>query len=163
PMDRFLDYAIWLSINDLAEPWVSAIEKGEWQWDGREKQLEFGLKAIEPAQAGRVLAKVLKEKPLDNNASGPWLDLIASAGSADHLGVLLQQILSDRFSASGKTKALKALSEAARLRNLSPPADRERIRDLFNNQDAEIRSGAIKLAGQWKLQKFAPELLSTAE
>jgi hypothetical protein len=127
PMDRFLDYAIWLSINDLAELWVAAIEKGDWKWDGREKQLEFGLKAIEPAQAGRVLAKVLKDKPLDENASGPWLDLIAAAGSQQQLGELLNRILRAHSIVPGEAKALKSLSEAARLRQLSPPSDRERI------------------------------------
>ncbi len=162
PMDRFLDYAIWLSINDLAEPWVAAIEKGDWRWEGREKQLEFGLKAIEPAQAGRVLAKVLNEKPLDQDASGPWLDLIAAAGSQQQLGELLSQILSGSFNSSGKIKALKALSEAARLRQLSPASERERIEGLFNDSNDDIRSGAVRLAGQWKLQKFAPELLALA-
>ncbi len=162
PMDRFLDYAIWLSINDLAVPWVSAIENGNWKWDGREKQLEFGLKAVEPSQAGRVLARVLTDKPLDRDASGPWLDLIASSGSPTQLGELLQRILSDSFTLSGKTKALQSLSEAARLRQLSPPSDRARIGELFQQPDLEVRSGAVRLAGQWKLQQFAPNLLTMA-
>lgn len=161
PMDRFLDYAIWLSINDLAEPWVKAIEDGQWKWDGREKQLEFGLKAIEPAQAGRVLAKVLKDKPLAPDASGPWLDLIAAAGSPAQITDLFQKVLSGHFSDSGK-KALKALGEAARLRQVQPTADRERIGELFKASDTDVRAAAIRLAGQWKLQKFVPELLTMA-
>jgi hypothetical protein len=46
PMDPTLDYALWLTINDLAEPWIAAIQSGAWKPDGREKQLEFGLKAL---------------------------------------------------------------------------------------------------------------------
>ena len=43
PMDEFLDYAVWLSINDLAEPWIASIKSGEWKPEGNEKQLAFGL------------------------------------------------------------------------------------------------------------------------
>ncbi|HTG43565.1 MAG TPA: PVC-type heme-binding CxxCH protein, partial [Verrucomicrobiae bacterium] len=162
PLDRFLDYAIWLSINDQAEPWVKAIENGEWKWEGREKQLEFGLKAIEPALAGRVLAKVLGQKPLDQEGSGPWLDLIAAAGSPSQLGEVFQQNLSGGFSEAGNIKALAALSEAARLRQLSPAKDRAKISELFSAKNEEVRARALRLAGQWKLQNFAPALLEAA-
>ncbi len=159
PLDRFLDYAIWLSINDLAEPWVRAIESGDWKWEGREKQLEFGLKAIEPAQAGRVLAKILKEKPLDREGNGPWLDLIAAAGSAEQAADLLLKTLDGGFTESGAIKALKALSEAARIRQVTPASQRERVAELFKTPNNDLKAGAIRLVGQWKLQKFAPDLL----
>src|SRR5438309_452204 len=42
PLDTHLEYAIWLSINDLAQPWIAAVESGAWKSDGR--QLEYGLK-----------------------------------------------------------------------------------------------------------------------
>ena len=31
PMDRFLDYALWLTMNDLAAPWVDAVASGAWK------------------------------------------------------------------------------------------------------------------------------------
>src|SRR2546427_3435149 len=64
PMDPFLDYALWLTINDLADPWIAAIKSGEWKVEGREKQLEFGLKAIDPEKASMVLGQLLQDKPL---------------------------------------------------------------------------------------------------
>jgi len=54
PVDSFLDYAIWLSVNDLAEPWLASIRDGSWKAVGREKQLEFGVRALEPALASAV-------------------------------------------------------------------------------------------------------------
>src|SRR5206468_263698 len=47
PLDTHLEYALWLSINDLAEPWAEALESGKLKTEG--KQLEYALKAIEPA------------------------------------------------------------------------------------------------------------------
>ena len=35
PMDPFLDYALWLTINDLADPWIAAIKSGEWKVEDR--------------------------------------------------------------------------------------------------------------------------------
>jgi putative heme-binding domain-containing protein len=161
-MDRFLDYAIWLSINDLAEPWVKAIQSGEWKWESREKELEFGLKAIEPVQAGAVLTKVLAEKPIDKEGSGPWVDLVSAAGSREQLGALLDQAVSGYFDETAQVKVLKALSEAARLRQASPNKDQEKIASFFNNVNAEVRAGAVRLAGQWKLTQFTTDLLKIA-
>jgi hypothetical protein len=59
PMDPFLEYALWLTINDLAAPWIAAIKSGEWKVEGHEKQLDFGLRAIEPEQASQVLGLLL--------------------------------------------------------------------------------------------------------
>ena len=61
--DSFLDYATWLSINDLAKPWTEAIASGAWKTEGREKQLEYGLNAIDPALAGKAgIAKILSRR-----------------------------------------------------------------------------------------------------
>ena len=80
PMDPFLDYALWLTINELATPWLDAVRSGTWLIAGREAQLAFGLKAVEPALAADVLARLLANRPLPRDGSGPWLELIATAG-----------------------------------------------------------------------------------
>ena len=61
PMDPTLDYALWLTINELSEPWIAALESGAWKSEGREKQLAFALKAIRAEQASRVLGRVIQE------------------------------------------------------------------------------------------------------
>ncbi|MEO6035809.1 MAG: PVC-type heme-binding CxxCH protein, partial [Verrucomicrobiota bacterium] len=97
PMDPFLDYAVWLSINDLAKPWVDAIQSGEWKIDGREKQLEFGLQAIEPEMASAVLSQLLKNKPLVRDGSGAWIELIGRSGGSKELQTLYDQVLQNGF------------------------------------------------------------------
>ncbi|HEV7866528.1 MAG TPA: hypothetical protein VGO90_02525, partial [Chthoniobacteraceae bacterium] len=62
PNDPHYEYAAWLSINDLAKPWTDAIASGEWKTEGREAQLAYGLKAIDPALANATLAKLLAQK-----------------------------------------------------------------------------------------------------
>lgn len=72
PMDPTLDYALWLTINELSEPWIAALESGAWKSEGREKQLAFALKSIRPEQASRVLGRVIGGR-LPRDGSGPRL------------------------------------------------------------------------------------------
>src|SRR5439155_19549880 len=82
PMDPFLDYALWLTINDLADPWIAAIQSGEWKVPGHEQQLDFGLKAIEPEKASMFLGQLLGDRPLPPDCHGPWIELTGRAGWA---------------------------------------------------------------------------------
>src|SRR5213592_3241461 len=111
PMDPFLDYALWLTINDLADPWIAAVKSGEWKIAGHEKQLEFGLKAIEPAKASTVLGDLLRARPLDRAGSGTTIELIGQAGGPKELQQLFEQVLKDGFDESASARALAALNQ----------------------------------------------------
>jgi putative heme-binding domain-containing protein len=161
PMDATLDYALWLTINDLAEPWLAAIQSGEWKPEGREKQLEFGLKAIKADQASRVLGRLLETYPLTSDGQGPWIELIGRAGSPKELQKLFDQILRRGFNIPTAARAIAALNEAARLRNVRPASGLDRIDVLLDGPDP-IRSEAIRLAGTWKTGGL-PKLVSIVE
>jgi putative heme-binding domain-containing protein len=161
PMDPFLDYALWLTINDLADPWIAAIKSGEWKVEGREKQLEFGLKAIEPEKASSVLGQLLGDQPLSPEGKGPWIELIGRAGSPKELQRLYDQILRRGFDKATAARAIAALNEASRLRNARPASGLEQIDILINGPDP-IRSQAMRLAGTWKTGSL-PKLLAIAE
>ena len=154
PMDEFLDYAVWLSINELASPWIQALESGTWKIESREKQLEFGLKAIPPAQASRVLSKLVASKPI---GSGNMIELIGQAGGPKELERL--------FSEAGNldsARALNALAEAARLRGAKPDDDPARLSKFLAHQDQRVRDAAFRLAGSWKFAPASPELAKAA-
>ncbi|MGI8966939.1 MAG: HEAT repeat domain-containing protein, partial [Limisphaerales bacterium] len=161
PIDPFLDYAIWLSINDLAQPWLNAIQSGAWKVDGREKQLEFGLKAIEPALAQTVFEKVFAGKIIPRDG-GPWIELIGQSGGPNQLRQLFDQLLANGFEETAAVRGFNALSEAARLRNVKPSGDLETLENFFSNSNETISANAIKLAGDWKISKFVPSLLKIA-
>ena len=74
PMDPTLDYALWLTINDLSDPWIQSLRDGSWKTEGHEKQLEFALKAIRPEQASQVLGQLIGGKPLPADGTGPGLN-----------------------------------------------------------------------------------------
>jgi putative membrane-bound dehydrogenase-like protein len=159
PLDAKLEYALWLTINDLAEPWLAAVKSGAWKPAGRDQQLEFALKSIEPAQASDVLGQLLGSAPLPKDGSGPWIDLIGQAGTAKELRKLFDQVLQNGFDESATARALAALNQAARLRNMKPGGNTIEVGSLFHQANEKVRLEAIRLAGAWKnLGKYFPEL-----
>jgi putative heme-binding domain-containing protein len=159
PLDEKLEYALWLTVNDLADPWLAALKSGAWKFEGREKQLEYGLKAIEPAQASAVLGQLIGDKPLPKDGSGPWIDLIGQAGTAKELRRLFDQVLANGFDDTATARALAALNKAGRLRNTKPGGSTVEVGSLFTHANEAVRLEAVRLAGAWKnLGKYFPEL-----
>lgn len=150
PMDPHLEYALWLTINDLAEPFLAALKSGQWKIVGREKQLEFALKSIEPAQAGAVLSQILEQQPLDREGSGNWIEILGQAGRPNELRKLFNQVLSGGFSDAAAVRALTSLDQAARLRNIRPSGDLSSLPDLFHHSHDPLQVAAVRLAGAWK-------------
>ncbi len=162
PMDPFLDYALWLTVNELATPWLAAVASGAWTPEGREEQLEFALKAVEPQRAGDVLGKLLAVRGLPGDGSGPWIELIGAAGGADELRLLFDRTLAGDPRSAPAARALGALDRAARVRNARPEGDLGDLRALLSSPQDESRRAAARLAGAWKLAVAAPELAAVA-
>lgn len=150
PMDPALDYALWLTINDLADPWIAAIRSGDWKPDGREKQLEFGLKAIPSDKASLVLGQILASRPLARDGSGPWIEIIGAAGTPRELRQLFDQILNDGFEEAATVRAMRALGDASRLRQQKPAGSLAGIGKLLDRPGEDVRIETLKLAGEWK-------------
>ncbi|MDP3072522.1 MAG: GDSL-type esterase/lipase family protein [Opitutaceae bacterium] len=162
PMDPFLDYALWLTINDLAEPWLAAVKSGAWKIAGREKQLEFGLKAVMAAQASEVLGTLLSTTGIPRDGSGPWIELIGSAGGAPELQTLVEHVMRGQLSETAIGRALTALTEAARLRSAKPAVVLDGLDTLLQSANATHRLGAIHLAGAWKFAAASARLVAIA-
>ncbi len=158
PMDPFLDYSLWLTINELAAPWVAAVKSGAWTPDGREKQLEFALKSVESALATEILGQILAQRGLSSDGSGPWLELVGSAGGPAELRRALDLARGDATPAAVKVRALKALADAARLRKVQPEGILEDLSPLLTASDPEVRAGSFQVAGAWKLASAVPAL-----
>ena len=157
-VEGFLDYALWLTINDLAEPWAAAVDSGAWKMEGREKQLQFALKAIEPKLATKLMTKVIGDKPLPRDGSGGMIELIGQAGGPAQLRQLFDQVLANGFTDEATARALNQLTEAARLRNSRPNGNVENVSKLIEAGNSSVRASAAKLAGTWKLASAAPAL-----
>ena len=162
PRDRFIDYALWLTVNDLAEPWLESVASGTANWQGHEKALEFGLAAVDPDKAGKALAKLLDRLPLERDGRGPWIELIGKAGGPPELRRLFDQAVQDRFDPPSTIRAMAALEEAARLRNQKPGGDLQALIRFEERGSSAQRVAAIRLAGRWRMSQSVPVLAAVA-
>jgi len=161
--DTFLDYAIWLSINELAKPWLAAVESGEWKVEGHDEQLEFGLTAIESDLAGPALASYLKDHPLTRDGQGRWIELIGRAGTANELQLLYDQVLQKKFDSAATLRALTALREASKNRSIKPASRLDEVDGLIKDTASKIQLEAVRLAGEWKVDSCVAELATLAK
>ncbi len=149
PRDRFLDFALYLTVNELAEPLMAAIEQGDWKLDS--EQVEFVLTSIEPMRASQYLSKHLTTTGIAKDGSGPWIGLIGKSGGPNELRMLYDQVKSGGFDNAASVRAIDALIEANRLRKLRPAGGPAGIDSLFAAEDAAVRTAATRLAGAWRL------------
>lgn len=162
PRDRFIDYALWLTVNDLSEPWLDALASGASQWDGREQALEFAITAVDPDKAGKALATLLDRRPLPREARGPWIELIGKAGGPAELRRLFDQAAQGRLDEAATIRAFAALAEAVRLRNQKPGGDLSALDQFLDRGAPAQRTAAIRLAGQWHMNQLLTRIAALA-
>ena len=148
PTDNHLDYAAWLSMRDIEEPWVAMVRSGRWKPDGREHQLEFVLKSMFAEKASEVLGVFLNGKTIPED--GSWIEIIGRAGTAAELSQLHVQLTGGSLSTGGEARALDALSHASRLRNLRPNVQKDSVAKFFTSRDQAVQVASLGLAGTWK-------------
>jgi putative heme-binding domain-containing protein len=170
PMDRFLDYALWLTINELPwhrmdeipDYWLNAFAGEAFTGKEGEKALAFILTAMPSERAAQVLTKLLGKKPLARDGIGPWIEVIASAGSEAELRRLFDQIATGGFDDAAMLRAITALDQAARVRRLRPAGDLQPLGKLLDDKRLAIRAVAIRLVGLWHQQQLTPQVVAVA-
>lgn len=160
PVDRFVDHALTLTVNELADPLMQVVESGRWPTAAEDaaeseqlgKQLEFLIARVPPQQASQYLSRKLASESIPADGSGPWIELIAKAGGPAELNQLLQYALDSGTETAAAVRALRGLADAQRLRRSKPSAGRQSVATLANGAgDNTLRGEAVKLLGLWKM------------
>ncbi len=162
PMDDFLDYALWLTINELAEPWLAAMKSDAWKTERHEKQFEFALRAIEPSLASAVLGQLLGSKGVPHDGLGPWIEIIGASGGPNELRQLFDPLVRGQFGEAAALRAFTALRDAARLRKQQPDGDLASLGSLLKAESQTLRVAALELTGVWKMSALISQLVQTA-
>ena len=165
PRDRFIDFALGETIEELADPFLAALNAGQWKPDTpeREAQLEFVLTNIDARRAGEYLSKHLSENAIAKNGSGPWIELIGKAGSKPELTRLFGQLVSGGFDDAASLRSLTALSDAQRLRKMRPNGNLSPIMELLGSENPDIQKAAIRLTGNWRMKSQVNRLVKIAK
>ena len=162
PMDRFLDYGLWLTVNEHSKRWMDGVLKGAIDLSANPKHAEFALGAIEPDKAARLINQLVAKRPIPKDGKGPLIELMGAAGGAGELRVLYGQLMKDGFAEDTQSRVLNSLSQAARLRNARPAGNLNGLDKFIDSKNAVTRDAAIQLAGLWKQQALVARLLQLA-
>lgn len=159
PMDQFLDYALYLTANDLESKWLPAFQSGKLTFDQNPKKIEFALKAIRNPAAIKPLVEEFKA----GRATSDLADLIGSLGGPEDLAVLFDTATAAQSNDFIRIAALQALDLAARQRNVRPKADIAALKSLLTGQTNDaVCAAALRLAGALKATALRDQIISWA-
>jgi putative heme-binding domain-containing protein len=153
PVDRFLDYALWLTARELEPDWLSALQAGRFDFGGDARHLVFALKAVNTPAVVPPLLEVLRGGRVPLDLEEGVLTTIAAQGQPDDLAVVFDLALTQRRAA-----LLEALMEATAERRVRPTGDLARLASWLDSPDQAVASAAARAAGLWKVEPLRGRL-----
>ena len=162
-MDKYLDYALWLTVRELGPRWFPAFQNGGLHLADHPKHLLFALESLASAETLQPLLRMLRDRKIAGNQEADVWALVAGIrGPADLDAVLDRVFREPKLGTAARVKLLDALEQASIRRETKPAGGVGRIEPLFDADDELIRLLALRLAGRWKSEPARPKLLAIA-
>ena len=180
-VDRFLDYALWLTAWELAPHWVPRLQDGDNIFEGNPRHLAFAAQAAGAAGIAKTLVALMTRDGISPTERVEFAKTIAPIGDPGQLRLVLETAVKHAPTAQSRTDLLTALTDSARRRKVSPgngnavlSALREllgvdaegvvEVDDVSNLTAHEINamSEAARLVGLWKIAAMADVLAAVA-
>src|SRR5437016_6061393 len=150
PTEKFLAYALKQAVFALKPYWLPAFKAGRLNLANRSSRLDLLVRADATPDTLQTVREQLKSSKLESATREAYLHILADHGDANDLATMLN--LSDD---ALQARLLPALTTAARVRNVRPAGDvAAALRPLIESRNVQLRAGAIRLAGEWKLEVF---------
>lgn len=157
PTDPFIDYAIGQTVHSLKPQWAAALKSGRLSFGNDVARIAALVEADgtpDTLQALRELVAGRDASQLDAAARETFLNILADVGDANDLATIVN--LQDP---ALQVRLIPALAQAAELRDLRPAGDLVNIvKELLARPEEELRAGALRLAGAWRLVEMRPTL-----
>jgi putative heme-binding domain-containing protein len=163
PIDRFLEYALWLTATQLAPSWLPEVQAGRFDFGGRPQRLVFALVAVSSLGTVKPLLALLQAGKVPGAQDESVQTLIATLGQPADLAAVLDLVLTDR-SLPGPRRAalLDTLARAAERRKVVPAGDLSRVVPLLSGNDDAMRAAALRAVGAWNVPALQDRLAKLA-
>ncbi len=163
PIDRFLEYAIWLTARQLAPQWLPVVQAGRLDFGGRPERLVHALLAVGTPEVVRPLLSLLREGKVPPEQDANVQNLVATLGSPDELAAVLDLVLQGGSLPEPRRVALlDLLARAGERRKVIPAGDPSRIVPLLTSRDDAMRAAALRAAGAWNVPSIQGRLAELA-
>jgi putative heme-binding domain-containing protein len=164
PMDKFLDYALWQTMRELAPQWLPALRERKFDYGKNVRGLLFALKAVGTPDVVKPLLDLVEAGVLPADSEESVLTLIATLGAPADLRLILDRVVAENGSAvNRRALLLTALGEASKRRGIRPAGDLNSVIRLIDSPNDALRTAALRICGQWKLQAASGRVLAAAQ
>ena len=167
PTDRWLDYAIWLSLRETKDQWLPDVKAGKFDFGGDPKKLVFALQAAgEGGVASILLQRVLKG--LEPQPEREAMALVARLGTPKDVFDAYTYCVDHYNHSELCDHVLPVIAEEYRTRKLPPPTATQLTEKggtpfLAGDWNKEQYRAGARLAGLWKQEAVRPTLLRVAK
>ena len=135
-MDRWLDFAVWQAMRDLAPVWLPAVKEGKFDFGGNVDHLVYALKAAESPEVVQPLLGAAPARQAVARPRAQRLETIATLGGPKELGTIFDLVAAPD---SKLPDARKADAAHRPRRNQPPPQDPARRRPQPRRSRSSIR------------------------
>jgi putative heme-binding domain-containing protein len=153
PRDRFIDYALWLSVQSHGDDWLINTRSQSSTVDG--EKFQFVLTNLPPDKGKETLARIFPNA-LPKDGSGPWLQLGLQSGDAGIITKIFDQTVTGGFNETTTTTAFVGIATALSQRQVKPTSDVSLLAPFITRADP----AAIELAGMLADERLLPTLIS---
>jgi putative heme-binding domain-containing protein len=160
PIDKYLDYSLWLTLRELEPHWLPALQAGRFT-TGDSRQLLFALQSADSRAVLRPLVELVRAGKAGANETGV-LAFIATLGGPAELSLLLDRVAGSSRPSTERIRLLEALEQATRQRGIRPGGDLARLVPLLKEDNEGLRTVAARVAGLWGLEAARAQLLELA-
>jgi len=154
PVDRVLDYCLWLTAKDLEAVWLPKFKEGTLDFNGNIKAITCAVDAAGANASTAPIVKLLESKkwPADQEQA-LWM-LLANIGGSEELSRVLDRAVTQTDEARGQL--VKAVEQSVRQRRLGRPKSVEALRPLLDLDSSALP--AIRLIGLWRVEEHRERL-----
>jgi len=162
PMDRTLDYALWLTVRELEPYWMPEFKAGKLTFGGDPKKIAFVLNAVGGADAVKPLVSLIESGKLTKeNQQALWL-LLAQIGGPAELEKVLKHCADAAKTTDDQRNALVvAVEESVRLRKVAKPGSVDSLLEMMPQGSRPAAKAAMRLVGLWKHEPLRASLAAT--
>jgi putative heme-binding domain-containing protein len=148
PVDRTLNYSLYLTSRDLAPQWLPKFQAGEDVFRGNVKAMAFALQSMVPIDIAKPLLQMVQAGKLPKDREPAAWELIARTATLAEVPAVLEQCA--KQPAAFRSVVLSALEENAKQNKLAKPKNAVLLSEQLTSNEAILRQVAARLLGYWK-------------
>jgi len=164
PVDRFLDYALWLTSRQLESLWLPEVQAGKLDFVGSPAHLIFALKAVNSPAIVKPLVALLQSGQVPKDQEESVHTLVATLGAPQDLTMVYKlATTSDTEPAARRAALLRALMRATEQRKVRPEGDLSTLGRAVESGDDGLRAAAARAIGLWQVKPLRDRLVALAK